>query len=159
MQLLTPDITAEIDKVLAKFPPTQRQSAVITALMIVQKNNKGFLTAELMDLVADYIGMPKIAVYEVASFYSMLNLEPVGKHTICLCTNISCMLRGSNDIAKYLQTRLSINFNETTSDGKFTLRAVECLAACGGAPMMQVGDEYHENLTTEKVEQILAMLE
>lgn len=159
MQTLAPAVIKEIDKILAKFPAEQRQSAVITALMIVQKNNHGFLTTELMDLVAEYIGMPKIAVYEVASFYSMLNLAPVGKHIIRLCTNISCMLRGSEEIAKHLQDKLSINFNETTQDGKFTLRSVECLAACGGAPMMQIDEQYYENLTIENVEQILTMLE
>lgn len=159
MTQLTPEVIKEIDKVLAKFPAEHRQSAVISALMIVQKRNRGWLTTELMNLVADYIGMARIAVYEVASFYSMLNLKPVGRHMICLCTNVSCMLRGSEDISAYLSKKLNINFDQTTKDGKFTLRSVECLAACGGAPMMQIGDKYHENLTPEKIDQILAKLE
>lgn len=148
-----------IDNILAKFPNEHRESAVISALMLVQRRHKNYLTTELMDLVADYIGMPRIAVYEVATFYSMLNLKPVGRHTISLCTNISCMLRGSEQMATHLCNKLKVDFNQTTSDGKFTLRSVECLAACGGAPMMQVDDTYHENLTTEKIDKILAQLE
>lgn len=156
---LSPEIIVEIDKVLAKFPDDKRQSAVISALMLMQKQNNGWLTTHSMDLVADYIGMPKIAVYEVASFYSMFELKPVGRHKICVCTNISCMLRGSDMIVDHLRQKLNIDFNQTTSDGKFTMQPVECLAACGGAPMMQIGDIYHENLTTEKVDEILAGLE
>ncbi|HSX20813.1 MAG TPA: NADH-quinone oxidoreductase subunit NuoE [Gammaproteobacteria bacterium] len=156
---LSADIIKEIDKVVAKFPAEHKQSAVISALMIVQKKTKGWLSTEQMDLVADYLGVSRISVYEVASFYSMLNLKPVGRHTISLCTNISCMLRGSEDIAEHLCKKLNIDFNQTTADGKVTLRAVECLAACGGAPMMQVDDTYHENLTAEKVDQILVKLE
>lgn len=159
MAQLTPEMIKDIDKVLAKFPAEHRQSVVISALMIVQKRNRGCLTTELMDLVADYIGMPKVAVYEVASFYSMLNLAPVGRHMVNLCTNVSCMLRGSEKIGDYMCKKLNINFNQTTKDGKFTLRSVECLAACGGAPMMQVDDQYHENLTPDKIDQILAKLE
>ncbi len=159
VKTLAPQICAEIDKILAKFPANQRQSAVISALMIVQQRNKGYLTTELMDLVAEYIGMPPVAVYEVASFYSMFDLQPVGRHKISLCTNISCMLRGSEEIAEYIKQKLAINFNHTTADGKFTLRSVECMGACGGAPMMQIGDDYHENLTTTKIDQILANLE
>ena len=159
MQQLPADIIAKIDKVLAKFPANERQSAVLSALMLVQQHNNGWLTTNLMDQVADYLEMSKIAVYEVASFYSMLELKPVGKHKICLCTNISCMLRGSDSIADYLKQKLAIDFNQTTTDGKFTLQSVECLAACGGAPMMQIGKHYYENLTPEKVDQILAGLE
>lgn len=159
MAQLTQETARDIDKILAKFPKDHRESAVISALMIVQKKNKNYLTTELMDSVADYIGIPRIAVYEVATFYSMLNLKPVGRHTISLCTNISCMLRGSEDISSHLCSKLQIQFNQTTKDGKFTLREVECLAACGGAPMMQVDDTYHENLTPEKIDQILAKLD
>ena len=159
MEHLSPEITMAIDKVLAKFPSDQRQSAVISALMLVQTQHKGYLTTHLMDLVADYIDMPKIAVYEVASFYSMFELKPVGRHKICVCTNISCMLRGSENIVEHLFKKLNINFNQTTADGRFTLKSVECLAACCGAPMMQIGDVYHENLTPQKVDQILEGLE
>ncbi len=159
MQPLPADIIQNIDKILAKFPANQRRSAVISALMLVQKNNKGWLTIELMDQVAEYLGVAKIAVYEVASFYSMFELNPVGRHKISVCTNISCMLRGSDQILDHLCEKLRINVNQNTPDNKFTLKAVECLAACGGAPMMQVGEVYHENLTPEKVDQILARLE
>jgi NADH-quinone oxidoreductase subunit E len=159
MQQLSTAIIKEIDKVLAKFPADKRQSAVISALMIVQKSNKGWLTTELMDLVADYIGMPKIAVYEVASFYTMFDLQPVGRHKIYVCTNISCMLRDSEAIVDHLRTKLKIDFNQTTADRKFTLKSAECLGACGGAPMLQLDDTYHENLTPEKLDQILAGLE
>jgi NADH-quinone oxidoreductase subunit E len=103
--------------------------------------------------------MPKIAVYEVASFYTMFELKPVGRHKICICTNISCMLRGSDDMVDYIRNKLNIDFNQTSADGKFTLRAVECLAACGGAPMMQVDETYHENLTPTKIDQILEALD
>lgn len=158
MDALPATICQEIDKFLTKYPADQRQSAVLSSLMLVQKYNKGWLSTELMDLVADYLGMPKIAVYEVASFYSMFELKPVGKHKINICTNISCMLNGSEEIVAYLQNKLGVNLGETTRDGKFTLRKVECMAACGGAPMMQVDDEYHLNLTPEKIDTILASL-
>lgn len=159
MQQLSAKLCSEIDKFIAKYPPDQKQSAVISALLLLQKENNGWLTVAAMDLVADYLGMPKIAVYEVASFYSMFDLLPVGKHKICVCTNISCMLRGSDEIVEHLQQKLQIKVNETTADGKFTLKSVECLAACGGAPMLQIGDNYYENLTPTKVDAILAELE
>jgi len=151
--------SAKIEKVLLKFPENQRQSAVISALMIMQEENGGHLTTALMDAVADYLHMPKIAVYEVASFYSMYETKPVGKYKICLCTNISCMLCGAEGIEAYLKEKLGIDYGEVTRDGKFSLKQVECLAACGGAPMMQIGDKYYENLTRERVDQILAELE
>ena len=159
MKAFTREICNQIDKILAKYPADQRQSAVISALMLVQKLHHGYLNNELMDLVADYIGMPKIAVYEVASFYSMFELNPVGKYKICVCTNISCMLRGSENIVEYLEQKLDLKLGQTTSDQKFTLKAVECLAACGGAPMMQIGDQYYENLSPVKIDAILAELE
>jgi NADH-quinone oxidoreductase subunit E len=114
---------------------------------------------DLMNAVADYLEMPPIAVYEIATFYTMFNLKPVGQHVIEVCTNISCMLCGCDKIVNHLKKRLQINFNETTSDGKFTLREVECLAACANAPMLQIGKKYYENLTAEKVDQILDELE
>jgi NADH-quinone oxidoreductase subunit E len=159
MKSLTPEICSAIDKFLAKYPIDQRQSAVVSSLMLVQKFNNGWLTTELMDLVAEYICMPKIAVYEVASFYSMINLKPIGKHNICVCTNISCMLAGSDQIMQHLQSKLHIHAGETTADQKFTLKVVECLGACKAAPMMQIGDHYHEHLSTAKVDEILASLE
>ena len=150
---------AKIEAVLSKFPADQRQSAVISALMIVQTENKGYLTTELMDAVADYLQIPKIAAYEVASFYSMYEHKPVGRYKISLCTNISCMLCGAEDLEGYLKEKLNIDYGQVTQDGKFSLKQVECLAACGGAPMMQIGDQYYTNLTREKIDLILAELE
>lgn len=148
-----------IDQWLTKFPPNQRQSAVIFALKVVQKENGGWLTEALMDAVAAYLEMPKIAVYEVASFYSLFELKPVGRHKLCVCTNVSCLLRGSEENIQHLKKRLRIDFGETTPDGQFTLKEVECLCACGGAPVMQVNDHYYENLTPEKIDEILTALE
>lgn len=149
-----------IDGWLAKYPDDQRQSAVLGALREVQHENHGYLTTPLMDAVADYIGMPRIAVYEVASFYSMFELQPVGRHHISVCTNVSCMLNGGDDILAYLENRLGVRVGESSADGRFYLkREEECLAACCGAPMMQVDHVYHENLTPERVDEILDALE
>jgi NADH-quinone oxidoreductase subunit E len=148
-----------IDQWLIRFPAEQRQSGVIYALKVVQKENKGWLTEPLMDAVATYLRMPKIAVYEVASFYSLFELKPVGKHKISVCTSISCMLSHCDIIVDHLKNRLGVEFGETTQDGRFTLKEVECLCACGAAPVMQIGDHYHEHLTPEKVDSILADLE
>jgi len=135
------------------------QSACMAALRIVQDMNGGHLTTELMDQVADYLDMPPIAVYEVATFYSMYEHKAVGRHKICLCTNVSCMINGSDSILEHLNRRLKIGFGEVTEDSKFSLKEVECLGACGGAPMMQIGNTYYENLTPELVDQILDGLE
>jgi NADH-quinone oxidoreductase subunit E len=156
--LLSEESRSEIDAWIAKYPPEQKQSAVMGALRIVQEENGGYLTTELMDAVAEYLEMAPIAVYEVATFYSMYELKPVGKHKICVCTNVSCMLCGSDDIVAHLKQKLNIGFGETTADNKFTLKEVECLGACGGAPMMQIGNKYYENLTSEKIDEILAKL-
>ena len=150
----------EIDHWLAKYPPDQKQSAVLAALNIVQHENKGFLTTELMDAVANYLDMPKIAVYEVGSFYSMYETKPVGRHNIAVCTNISCMLCGGYEILEYIEKKLGIKVGESTPDGKFYLKQEEeCLAACSFAPLMQVNHVYHENLTPEKVDDILDKLD
>ncbi len=146
---------AEIDRWIAKYPPQQKRSTVMAALRIVQDQNKGYLSNDLKDAVAEYLDMPPIAVYEVATFYSMYELEAVGKHKICVCTNISCMLRGSEEIVAHLHKRLGIDLGETTSDGRITLKEVECLGACVEAPMFQIGDRYHGNLTHETVDEIL----
>lgn len=148
-----------IDEWLVKYPPERKQSAVLTALRVVQEENGGWLTTEHMDAVADYLGMPNIAVYEVATFYSMFDLKPVGKHKIYVCTNISCMLCGSKEIVEHLKNRLGVGLGETTADNKFTLKEAECLAACGGAPVMQVDKTYYENLTPDKIDTVLAELE
>lgn len=158
-QLLSSEIRAAIDLWVAKYPAGWQQSAVMAALMIVQESNGGYLTEALMDQVADYLDMPPIAVYEVATFYSMYELKPVGKHKICVCTNVSCMVCGSDGIVEHLRERLGIGFGEITNDGRFSLKEVECLGACGGAPMMQIGKQYYENLTPELVDSILDGLE
>ena len=158
--LLSAHARAEIDRWAAKYPPEQRQSAVLAALREVQHENGGYLTTELMDAVADYLGMPPIAVYEVASFYSMFELKPVGRHNISVCTNVSCMLRGGDAILAHIERKLGIRLGESTPDGKFYLkREEECLAACCGAPMMQVDHVYYEHLTPARVDEILDSLE
>jgi NADH-quinone oxidoreductase subunit E len=149
----------DIDQWVAKYPSEQKQSAVMAALRIVQDQHGGWLTTELMDAVADYLAMDKIHVYEVATFYSMYEHQPVGKHKICVCTNISCMVCGSGEIVNHLQDKLAIKMGETTDDKRFTLKEVECLGACSGAPMMQIGEHYYENLDAEKIDQILDTLE
>ena len=152
---LTKELKAEIDDWLARYPEDHRQSALLGALRAVQ-HEEHYLSREMMDAVADYIGISEIAVYEVASFYSMFNLEPVCRNEIAICTNISCMLRGSDTIVSYLEKKLGIKLGESTADGKFFLKKEEeCLAACCGAPMMQVNHVYHENLTPEKIDKIL----
>ncbi len=156
--LLAPEVKARIDKWVAKYPIEQKQSASMPALRIVQEVN-GYLTTELMDAIADYLDMEPISVYEVATFYSMYDLKPVGRHKISVCTNVSCLLCGSEDVVKHLQEKLGVKLGETTPDGKFTLKEVECLAACAGAPMLQIGKTYYENLTPEKIDQILSTLE
>lgn len=156
--LLSDAARAEIDRWIAKYPPEQRQSAVMAALSIVQDGNGGWLTNDLMDAVAAYLGMPPIAVYEVASFYSMYELEPIGRHKICVCTNISCLLCGSDEVVAHLEKRLGIKLGETTPDRRFTLKEVECLGACCGAPMMQIGHTYYERLTPARIDEILAEL-
>jgi NADH-quinone oxidoreductase subunit E len=156
--VLTADVRAAIDHWLQRYPAEQKRSAVIQALHFTQDANGGWLTVELMNAVADYLQMPHIAVYEVASFYTLFNLRPTGRHIINVCTNISCMLNGSAKIVAHLEKKLQINVNETTPDGLFTLREVECLAACAGAPMFQIDKTYYENLTAEKVDTILSEL-
>jgi NADH-quinone oxidoreductase subunit E len=157
--LITGPSRAEIDIWIAKYPAEQRQSACMPALRILQEQNGGWLTNDLMDAVAEYLGMPAIAVYEVATFYSMYELKPVGRHKVCVCTNISCLLRGSDEVMAHLQQKLGINKGEITPDGKFSIKEVECLGACVGAPMMQIGQHYYENLTPEKIDSILDSLE
>lgn len=159
MNLLTDASRTEIDQWIAKYPPEQKQSAVMAALRIAQDQNGGWLSLELIDAVAAYLEMETIAVYEVASFYSMYELSPVGRHKISVCTNISCMLRGSEEVVAHLQERLGIKLGETTSDGRFTLKEVECLGACVNAPMFQIARDYHENLTPEKIDAILDTLD
>jgi len=153
--VLPEHIKREIDHWIAKYPADFKQSAVIPALHIVQEQMGGYLTPELMAAVADYLEMPRVAVLEVASFYSMYDLKPVGRHKICVCTNVSCALKNSGKVIEHLEKRLNIKLGETTADGKFTIKSVECLGACVGAPMFQIGKEYYEHLTPEKIDTIL----
>jgi len=159
LHLITAESLAEIDQNIAKYPAAHKESACMPALRIVQDQNGGWLTNELMDAVAEYLELPAIAVYEVATFYSMYEHKPVGRNKISVCTNISCLLCGSEAIVSHLNNKLGIKFGEITDDGKFSLKEVECLGACAGAPMMQIGREYHENLTPEKIDAILDSLE
>ena len=159
-QILSEHAKDEIDFWIKKYPKDQKQSAVLAALLEVQHENQGYLTTELLDAVADYLEMPPIAVYEVASFYSMLETEKCGRHSISVCTNISCMLNGSDEIMQHIENKLGIKEGESTEDGRFLIKQEEeCLAACCGAPMMMVDHIYHENLTPEKVDKILDKLE
>lgn len=149
----------EIDHWLAKYPASQRRSAVVAALLLVQEQNGDWLSDAAMDAVAAYLKISKIEVYEVASFYEMYHLVPVGKHKISVCTNIACMLRGSSELVHYLENRLGITMGKTTSDGLFTLAEAECLAACAAAPVCQINDKhYHENLTPEKMAELIDRL-
>lgn len=160
MALLTDHTRHEIDHWVGKYPPEQRRSAVLAALRAAQHQNEGFLTSELMDAVAVYLDLPEIWVYEAASFYSMYETTPVGRHSISVCTNISCMLCGGDDILAYIERKLGIDLGESTADGKFFLKnEEECLAACCGAPMMMVDHVYYENLTPQKVDEILDALD
>ena len=137
---LSPDALARIERAVAEYPPDQKQSAVMAALTIAQ-DEKGWLSTETMDFVAAYLGMPPIAVYEVASFYAMYELKPTGKYKIALCTNLPCALQGANVAAEHLKKALGIGFNETTADGLFTLREGECFGACGDAPVLLLNNK------------------
>jgi NADH-quinone oxidoreductase subunit E len=153
---LSAHVREEIDRWVAKFPPDRKRSAVISALHAVQHENDGFLTSDLMDAVAAYLGLAPIHVYEVATFYSMFETKPVGRHHVSVCTNISCMLRGSQEVVDHVERKLGIKTGESTPDGRIYLkREEECLAACTGAPMMMVDHVFHENLTPERIDKIL----
>ena len=156
--MLSKESIEKIEYELTKYPADQRQAAVMSALRIVQ-TERGWLSEESISEVASYLGMPDIAAMEVATFYNMYDLVPVGQFKITVCTNISCMLRDSDSIVHHLQSKLGIGFNEVTSDGKFCLKEGECMGACGGAPLMTVNNHtMHEFLTTERVDAILADL-
>lgn len=157
-QFMSAERMHDINHWIAKYPADQKQSAVMSALRIVQEEH-GHLTPALMDAVAEYLDMAPIAVYEVASFYTMYEHQPVGKHTVNVCTNISCLLRGSSDVVEHLEKKLGVKLGETTADGRFTLRSVECLGACVNAPMMQVDKDYHENLTPASIDATLEQYE
>jgi NADH-quinone oxidoreductase subunit E len=153
--MLSPQAIEKIDYELTKYPANQRQAAVMSALRIVQ-TERGWLSKESITEVAQYLGMPEIAALEVATFYNMYDLSPVGKYKITVCTNISCMLRDSDVIVDHLKAKLGVGFNEVTADGKFCIKEGECMGCCGGAPLLHVNNtQMHEFLTTEKVDAIL----
>ena len=157
---LSAHVREEIDHWVAKFPDGKQRSALIGSLQAAQHENKGFLTEELMTAVAGYLDLPVVQVYEVATFYSMFETKPVGRHSISVCTNISCMLNGCDRIVDHLEKKLGIKTGESTPDGKFYLKQEEeCLAACDGAPMMMIDHVYYENLSAGKVDKILDELE
>ena len=159
-ELLSEHTREEIDTWLKKYPEDKKRSAVIAALTAAQHQNEGFLTIELMDAVAEYLSLPKIQVYEVASFYSMYETKPVGRHNVAICTNISCMLMGSDSVVGYIEKKLGCKVGESTEDGRIFLKPEEeCLAACSAGPMLQVDHVYHEKLTPEKIDEILDGLE
>ncbi|MDQ7075944.1 MAG: NADH-quinone oxidoreductase subunit NuoE [Gammaproteobacteria bacterium] len=158
--LLSAHAREEIDGWVARYPKEQKRSALLSALQIVQHENQGYLTTELMDAVAAYLEQDKIAVYEVASFYSMYELEPVARNSVSICDNISCMLMGSETIINHVERKLGIKIGESTEDGRiFLKKEEECLAACSGGTMMQVNHVYYTELTTDKVDEILDNLE
>jgi NADH-quinone oxidoreductase subunit E len=156
--LLSQHVREEIDLWVAKFPPDRKRSAVIAALHAVQHEN-GFLTQQTMDAVAAYLGLPPIQVYEVASFYSMFDLEPVGRHKVCVCNSISCLLGGSEGLIHHIEEKYGVGPGETTPDGKFTFKEVECLGACRDAPAVLVGRTYHEKVTPAALDKLIDDLE
>ena len=153
---LSTDVRNEIERWKARFPEGREGSAVIAALHAVQHENNGYLTTALMDAVAELLEMPRISVYEIATFYSMFQTKPVGRHNVSICTNISCMLRGADDIVRHVENKLGIKRGESTADGRIYLkREEECLAACCGAPMIMVDHRYYENVSKELVDVIM----
>jgi NADH-quinone oxidoreductase subunit E len=159
LSLLSQHTREEIDHWVAKFPPGRQRSACIAALRAAQEQNNGYLTGELMDAIAEYLELPPIQVYEVASFYSMFETHPCGRHHVSICTNISCMLNGAEELVAHAQKKLGINLNQSTADGRIFLKQEEeCLAACTGAPMMMVDHVFHEHLTPAALDAILDAL-
>jgi NADH-quinone oxidoreductase subunit E len=153
---LSAESLKKIDQAVAKYPPEQKQSAVMAALTVAQ-DEKGHLSTEVMNFVAAYLGMPPIAVYEVASFYAMYDLKPVGKTKVCICTNLPCALSGAEDAAEHLKKKLGIEWNETTADGRFTLKEGECFGACGDAPVMLVNNKTMLSfMTPDKIDKWIA---
>ena len=158
--VISDSVKTEIDRWIEKYPPDQKRSAVVAAALLVQEQNEGWISEAAMKAVAEYLEIPPIVVYEVVSFYDMYNTQPIGKNKIGVCTNVACSLRGSDEIVDCLKKRLGVGMGETTDDGLFTLREMECMAACAGAPMCQVNDkQYHEKLTPEKMLGIIDQLE
>ncbi|MEM7764692.1 MAG: NADH-quinone oxidoreductase subunit NuoE [Pseudomonadota bacterium] len=158
--MLSPHVIEEIDAWRQRFPDDRARSAIIGALHAVQHENHGYVTTPQMDAVADYLGLEPIKVYEVATFYSMFETKKVGRHNVAICTNVSCMLRGADELVAHAEKSLGIKLGESTADGRIYLKKEEeCLAACCGAPMMMVDHHYHENLTPESMQKILDALD
>ncbi len=153
--LISEDAKKQIDSWIVKYPAKRKRSALIAALKITQDENGGYLNEKIISAVADYLEIEKISAQEVATFYAMYEHKKIGKYKICVCHNISCMLNGADELISYLEKKLNIKVGETSADGLFTLKKVECLAACVGAPMMQIGDTYYENLTPGRIDEIL----
>ena len=151
-----PEKLAKVAELISRYPDGKQKSAILPILHMAQEHFGGWLSTEAMDYVAELLNILPVEVYEVATFYSMYNLKPVGKYIFEVCQTGPCMINGSDEIIQYIKTTLSINVGETTSDGMFTLKTVECLGACGYAPMMQLGKFYREHLTKEKVDSIIA---
>ena len=157
--MLSQESLAKIDREIAKYPPDQKQSAVMSALRIAQ-DELGWLSTGTMDFVAHYLGMAPVAVYEVATFYNMYDLQPVGKYKITVCTNLSCALMGAEGIVEHLRKKLGIDFGETSADGRFTLKEGECMGACGDGPLFLINNKkMYGQLTTESVDRLLGDLE
>ncbi len=154
----TPEFMDRAQRIIAKYPEGRQASAVMPLLDLAQRQNAGWLPRVAMDYVADLLKMPRIRVYEVATFYTMYNLNPVGRHIVQVCTTTPCWLRGSDDVVKTCETKLGIGLGETTDDGQFTLREVECLGACVNAPIVQIGDDFFEDVGAEQMDQIIEAL-
>jgi NADH-quinone oxidoreductase subunit E len=159
IELISPKAREDIDRVISKFPADQKRSAILEGLHVLQDQNGGFLTDDLQTALAEYLQVTKVDVYEVSTFYSMYELNPIGRHKLNVCTNISCMLNGAKDIMSHIENKLSIKPGETTKDGRITLKEVECQGACCGSPMLEVDKVFYENLTIEKVNHLIDSLE
>lgn len=157
--LFTAEIRDAIDALIAKYPPEWKQSAVMPALTLLQDSNGGWLTTELMDALAVYLDMPEVSVYEVASFYGMYDLTPQGRHKVCVCNSISCLLNGSEELIEHIEHKYGVKPGETTADGRFTFKEVECLGACRHAPAVLLDKTYHENLSPESLDKLIDGLE
>jgi len=156
--VLSQNSLEQIERELRKYPQERKRSAVIASLRIAQEEH-GWLSREIMNFVAELLGLRPIQVYEVATFYSMFDLEPKGRHKICVCTNVSCMLCGSDALVEHIRTRYGAELGGTTDDGRYSFQEVECLCACGGAPVVQIGKHYYENITPESLDELLSRLD
>jgi NADH-quinone oxidoreductase subunit E len=155
----SPEVMAEIDAHIAKYPPERKRSALIPLLLLVVQRERGYIDNAGVNFLAQKLELTVTDVWETATFYSMLNMRPVGKYHIQVCKTLSCRIMGEPEITEHICNRLGIHAGETTEDGKFTVSRVECLGSCGTAPMMQIGFDYHEDLTTEKIDEILDSLD